>query len=107
MSNSEGSTNKMQKPDWWPKNPYPTDIFPMPEERYAKIVPDPELRTALSGMLGRRFWGIASETIWAAMREAYTLLQLDMRACSSDQRDQRLKTKGKTLKRSQLSLEGV
>lgn len=60
----------MQKPDWWPKNPYPTSIFPMPEEQYPKIIPDPGLRTALSGMLGRRFWNIASEAIWAAMLEA-------------------------------------
>lgn len=60
----------MQKPNWWPKNPYPESVFPMPEERYPEIVPDPDLRTALSGMLGRRFWNIASEMIWAAMYEA-------------------------------------
>jgi len=60
----------MQKPDWWPKCPYPESIFPMPRERYVEIVPDPKLRTALSGMLGREFWDIASETIWEAMLEA-------------------------------------
>ena len=60
----------MKKPDWWPKNPYPESIFPMPEGRYPEIVPDPELRTALSGMLGRRFWDIASDTIREAMLEA-------------------------------------
>lgn len=59
-----------QKPDWWPKTPYPASIFPMARERYPEIVPDPQLRTALSGMLGREFWGIASETIWEAMLEA-------------------------------------
>jgi len=59
-----------QKPDWWPKNPYPIDIFPMARERYPEIVPDPQLRTALSGMLGREFWDIAVETIWEAMLEA-------------------------------------
>ena len=58
------------KPDWWPENPYPASVFTMPEERYSEIVPDPELRTALSGMLGRLFWDIASEAIWAAMLEA-------------------------------------
>jgi len=41
----------------------------MAEERYPEIVPDPEVRTALSGMLGRQFWNIASETIWEAMCE--------------------------------------
>lgn len=60
----------MQKPDWWPKNPYLIDIFPMPRERYPEIVPNPELRTALSGMLGREFWDIASEMIWEAMLTA-------------------------------------
>lgn len=60
----------MKKPEWWPKNPYPESIFPMPEERYLEIVPDPELRTALSGMLARLFWDIASEAIWTAMSEA-------------------------------------
>ena len=59
-----------QKPDWWPKTPYPASIFPMARERYPEIVPDPQLRTALSGMLGREFWDIASEMIWEAMREA-------------------------------------
>ena len=58
------------KPDWWPTNPYPVSVFPMPRERYPEIVPDPELRTSLSGMLGREFWDIASEAIWAAMLEA-------------------------------------
>jgi hypothetical protein len=42
----------------------------MSEGRYLEIVPDPELRTALSGMLGRRFWDIASEAIWEAMLAA-------------------------------------
>lgn len=54
----------MNKPDWWPQNPYPSDIFPMPREKYEEIVPDPDLRTGLSGMLGREFWNIASEAIW-------------------------------------------
>jgi len=54
----------MNRPDWWPKCPYPESIFPMPRERYAEIVPDPATRTALSGCLGREFWNIASDTIW-------------------------------------------
>ena len=58
----------MKKPDWWPKNPYPSDIFPMRRDQYAEIVPDPVERTRLSGMLGREFWEIASEMIWNAMQ---------------------------------------
>ena len=50
---------QIKKPEWWPDNPYPESIFPMKSERYPEIVPDPELRTALSGCLGRIFWGIA------------------------------------------------
>jgi hypothetical protein len=60
----------MKKPEWWPKNPYPADIFVMPRSRYAEIVPDPDVRTGLSGMLGREFWEIASDTIWDRICEA-------------------------------------
>jgi hypothetical protein len=56
----------MQKPEWWPRNPYPDDIFPMTRPEYADVVPDPHTRTALSGMLGREFWEIASDAIWEA-----------------------------------------
>ena len=58
----------MAKPEWWPKNPYPLSIFPMPREKYPDIFPDTGTRTALSGMLGREFWDIASESIWDAIR---------------------------------------
>jgi hypothetical protein len=58
----------MEKPNWWPKNPYPADIFIMKRDRYAEIVPDPITRTGLSGMLGREFWDIASDSIWDAMQ---------------------------------------
>lgn len=71
------------KPYWWPKNPYSKAIFTMKRNRYQKIVPDPELRTALSGMLGREFWDIASDMIWDRMRTAiedgYVLLLLPSR----------------------------
>lgn len=60
----------MQKPNWWPQNPYPEDIFPMERDNYAEVVPDPKTRTALSGMLGREFWGIAERRIWEAIQEA-------------------------------------
>ena len=54
----------MKKPSFWPENPYPPDIFVMPRRKYEEIVPDPDVRTALSGMLGREFWEIASNMIW-------------------------------------------
>lgn len=50
-------------PAWWPECPYPADIFPMNLDRYAEIVPDEDLRTALSGTLGRHFWRVASTSI--------------------------------------------
>ena len=60
----------MKKPDWWPENPYPVEIFTMLLEDYSKIIPDPNTRTAVSGMLGREFWEIASKSIWDAMCQA-------------------------------------
>jgi len=56
--------SKTERPAWWPQNPYPKDIFVMPQEKYEEIVPDPDLRTGLSGMLGRIFWDIAETSIW-------------------------------------------
>lgn len=58
----------MSKPEWWPRSPYPESIFPMPREQYSNIVPDPDKRTALSGMLGREFWDIASDSILNALQ---------------------------------------
>jgi len=60
------AADKNAKPSWWPTNPYPESIFPMPPEKYEDVVPDPKMRTALSGMLGREFWEIASGSIWSA-----------------------------------------
>ena len=59
------------KPDWWPRCPYPETVFVMKMERYPEIVPDERVRTGLSGMLGREFWNIASDTIWGAMIVAH------------------------------------
>lgn len=58
-----------EKPKWWPENPYPKSVFPMEDAEYLKIVPDPKIRTALSGCLGRRFWETASETIHDNFKE--------------------------------------
>jgi hypothetical protein len=63
-----GSENKL--PDWWPKNPYPEDIFPMTVADYVAMIPDGKERTALSGCLGRLFWDMASKSIHDAMIES-------------------------------------
>ncbi len=57
----------IEKPKWWPDNPYPKSVFPMERDKYSEVVPDEKTRTALSGMLGREFWEIASDTIWEAV----------------------------------------
>jgi hypothetical protein len=60
------------KPEWWPENPYPEDVFVMPQEYFEAIVPSPVLRTGIAGLLGREFWDLASDTIRAAMWQAWT-----------------------------------
>ena len=60
----------MKLPEWWPENPYPEDIFPTTSKEYADIIPDPTTRSAISGMLGREFWGNASRVIWEALLNA-------------------------------------
>ena len=50
----------------------------MDRDDYAEVVPDPQRRCALSGMLGRELWGIASEGIWAALQAHIEDLELDI-----------------------------
>jgi len=66
-----GSRATTGYPSWWPENPYPADVFPMTVDDYVHAVPDENQRTALSGCLGRLFWGIAS----ASIRDAWILEQ--------------------------------
>jgi hypothetical protein len=56
------------KPNWWPQNPYPEAIFTKTKKDYSELVPEPDTRTALSGMLGREFWNIAEASIWNAIQ---------------------------------------
>ena len=58
---------RKERPQWWPKNPYPEDIFSMTIEGYKKAIPDPELRTSVSGFLGRMFWELADKCIYDAL----------------------------------------
>ena len=46
-----------------PGNPYPEDVFTMNNERYVKAVPDPALRTAISGFLMREGFLLALSVV--------------------------------------------
>lgn len=63
----------MSKPSWWPKCPYPEDIFTMTDDEYVKAVPDPLLRTRISGFLMRKGWEVAETQIIEAHDEHATL----------------------------------
>jgi hypothetical protein len=56
-------------PEWWPENPYPESVFPMTLEEYEKAIPDENLRTAISGCLGRVFFDLVSAQIYRAYEE--------------------------------------
>jgi hypothetical protein len=59
----------MEKPEWWPECPYPESVFTMTEDEYVKAIPDPHLRTAISGFCGRYFWTLASDFIWEKFQD--------------------------------------
>jgi len=63
------------KPDWWPENPYPTDIFTTSLEDATKAV-EPRLTkeelSAYSAAWGRHVWDFATEDIWRRMQEEKT-----------------------------------
>lgn len=57
----------MKRPDWWPVNPYPSDIFIGRRDELAKLIPDESTRSKVAGIMGRMFWDIASDMIWDRM----------------------------------------
>ena len=57
----------VKRPDWWPKNPYPEDIFIGRRDELTALIPDANIRTKIAGIMGRMFWQIASDMIWDAM----------------------------------------
>jgi len=59
----------MNKPTWWPECPWPKEVWPMTQEEYKKAIPDPHLRTAISGFLMRLGWELAEEDIFKKMKE--------------------------------------
>lgn len=62
----------LAKPEWWPENPYPESIFTMTINDYVRIISDKDIRSAISGCLGRFFWEIASSQIYDAVRKNET-----------------------------------
>lgn len=62
-----------KKPDWWPKNPYPKSVFVMTIDEYAKTVPNPKTRTAISGCLGRMFFETISDDLFERLLRAIDL----------------------------------
>lgn len=69
VAEMEQAMSAKRYPAWWPKNPYPEDIFTGTRDDYVKAIPDERLRTKCSGFLGREFWQIASDDIFDAMQE--------------------------------------
>ena len=58
----------MSKPSWWPKCPWPEDIWSVPWEEYVRGVPDPKLREKISHFLMREGWKKAEEDIWKSLK---------------------------------------
>ena len=71
MTNLSNAEEKGERPRWWPNCPYPQEIFPMTVEEYVKAIPDASLRTAISGMLARFGWEVASDMIFERYCQAY------------------------------------
>ena len=59
----------MSKPKWWPECPWPAEVWPMTQEDYIAAVPDPKLRTAISGFLMRRGWELCEEDILRSLKD--------------------------------------
>lgn len=88
------------KPYWWPENPYPETVFPMHLDEYIEIVPNPRTRTALSGCLGREFWGIASKTIWDYYKK-YSKAEVDRKTTAWLNAIKALRAKNSKLRRTE------
>ena len=59
----------MNRPDWWPSNPYPKNVFTMTTAEYVEAIPNPKLRTRISGFLGCHFWQLADKAFFEALEE--------------------------------------
>ena len=58
-----------KRPSWWPKCPWPAEVWPMTQEEYVKAVPDPKLRTAISGRLMRVGWELCEKDVWERLKD--------------------------------------
>ena len=52
------------------QTPYPVSVWPMTNEQYAEAIPDPHLRTAISGYLARFGWEIAINQVRDILHDA-------------------------------------
>lgn len=66
----------MDKPKWWPKNPYFESAMDTikNDTDYAKAIPDSVLRTTTAWYLSNRAWELASDAIFKAMEDQDELL---------------------------------
>jgi len=55
-------------PEWFPKNPYPSDLTTMTDERYKNLVPDELSRTSLA-------WFLMGRAYEQALFDVLTLLR--------------------------------
>ena len=56
-------------PHWWPECPYFESAFPMTIDEYVAAVPDPQLRTAISGYLMRQGWCVFEMQLMKAIKD--------------------------------------
>jgi len=54
----------MNKPSFWPENPYPESVWPMTMDDVSYEIRDPDMLTAISGSMGRHFYNLALEDVW-------------------------------------------
>lgn len=67
-------------PAWFPECPYPADIFTMTAEHYTAALPDGNVRSGVSGYLGRLFWQIAERNMAQALGERVEDMLLEMQS---------------------------
>lgn len=66
---SDKQPRKDMPQQWWPYCPYKNKVFPMTSEQYVKAVPDPHMRTAISGYLMREGWCVFENQLIKAIED--------------------------------------
>lgn len=54
-------------PSWFPKCPWPIDVFPATVQQYIELIPNEKDRTAISGLLMRIGWEDLAREVIAAL----------------------------------------